>query len=263
MKNNKPKILIFDIETAPIIGHVWSLWKNDLGLNQIKSDWHLLSFAAKWLDKKEIIYADQRNAKNIENDKELLKKLWKLLDEADVVIGQNSKAFDHKKVNARFILHNMPPPSSYKIIDTRIIAKKHFAFTSNSLEYMTKYLDTKYKKLVGRKNFPGFNLWTECLKGNKAAFKEMEKYNKLDVLSTEKLYQKLIVWDSSINFNVYSDDTDHTCSCGSKKFHKIGYGYTSTGKFQRFRCNSCGKESRSRINLLSKDKRQSLKAGPR
>lgn len=38
-KNQKsPKILILDIETSPILGYVWSLWENNLALNQVKED---------------------------------------------------------------------------------------------------------------------------------------------------------------------------------------------------------------------------------
>lgn len=252
------KVLVFDVETAPIIAHVWGLWENNVALNQIVSDWHLLSWSAKWLDDKKVMYMDQRNKKNIEDDKDLLKGIWKLLDEADVVITQNGKKFDVKKLNARFVMHGMQPPSSFKHIDTLVIAKKYFAFTSNKLEYMTAKLCTKYKKLKHKK-FPGHELWNECLKGNKEAWKEMELYNKHDVLSLEELYYKLIPWDNSINFNLYSESTDHVCKCGSKDLIKKGYAYTAVSKFQRYKCKECGTESRDRVNLFSKSKRKSLK----
>src|SRR5579885_3368369 len=176
---NKPKILLFDIETAPMLAHVWDLWDQNVGLNQIKSDWHILAWAAKWYGDPphKIMYMDQRNVKNIADDRKILKGIWKLLNEADIVITQNGKAFDEKKLNARFIIQGFNPPSSFKHIDTRQIAKKRFAFTSNKLEYMTNKLCTKYKKLDHAK-FYGFNLWSECLKGNIKAWKEMEKYNK-------------------------------------------------------------------------------------
>ena len=145
-----PKVLIYDIETAPIVAHVWSLWKNDVGLNQIQSDWHLLSWSAKWLDDppSKIMYADQRAKRNIQDDKKLLKGIWDLLNECDIVITQNGKKFDQKKLNARFILNGFQPPSSYKHIDTCEIARRHFAFTSNKLQYLTDNLCKKYKKLL-------------------------------------------------------------------------------------------------------------------
>lgn len=257
---SKPKILLLDIETAPILGYVWSLWENNLGLNQIKSDWHIIAWAAKWLDDapSKIMYQDQRKAKNIEDDKQLLKGIWKLIDDADVIITQNGISFDIKKLNARFILNGMKPPSSFKHIDTKRIASKKFAFTSNKLEYMTNKLCTKYKKLKHNK-FSGFELWSECLKGNIEAWNEMEKYNKYDVLSLEELYHKLQPWDSSINYNVYTDELTKLCACGSSNLVKNGYKYTSVGKYQRYLCNDCGSESKDRNNLFSKEKKASLK----
>ena len=255
-----PKVLIFDIETAPILGYVWQLWDQNVALNQINKDWHILSWSAKWLHDPatKVMYMDQRHAKNIEDDSGILKKIWELLDEADIVITQNGKSFDQKKLNARFILNGFQPPSSYKHIDTKLIAKRHFAFTSNKLEYMTDKLCTQYKKLKHAK-FSGFELWKECLAGNLAAWKEMETYNKYDVLSLEELYTKLIPWDSSINFNLYHDDETNECKCGSTDLIKNGFYYTASGKFQKHKCKKCGAETRDRTNLFSKEKKAALK----
>lgn len=260
---SKPKILLLDVETAPILGYVWGLWDQNIALNQIQSDWHLLAWAAKWLGDpaSKTMYQDQRNASDIQDDKKILKGIWKLIDEADVIITQNGKSFDEKKLNARFILNGMKPPSSVRHIDTLRIAKKKFGFTSNKLEYMTSKLCTKYKKLTHKK-FPGFELWKECMKGNKKAWDEMKTYNIHDVLSLEELYTKLQPWDNSINFNVYSDQIrPTTCSCGSTNFKSHGWRYTNSGKYRRFICRQCGAIFHDRSNLLSKEKIQSLKAG--
>ena len=258
----RPKVLIFDIETAPMLGHVWSLWDNNVALNQLEKDWHILSWAAKWLDDppSKVMYQDQRKEKNIEDDKKLLEGIWKLLDEADVVITQNGKSFDVKKLNARFVLSGMKPPSSFKHIDTKIIAKKHFAFTSNRLEYMTENLCKHYKKLKKTKlKFAGFELWKECLAGNLEAWKEMERYNRYDVLSLEELYGILIPWDNTVDFNLYSDGEEYVCRCGSKQFRECGFYYTQSGKFQKYACKRCGTETRSSENLFSKAKKKSLR----
>lgn len=258
-KKNKPKILLLDIESSPIISYVWGLHDQNVAINQIKTDWHLLSWSAKWAGDpaSKIMYMDQRNEKNIEDDSKLLKGIWKLLDDCDVVIGQNSKRFDIKKLNARFILNGMQKPSSFKHIDTVQLARKHFGFTSNKLEYLSNNLCKKYVKQKHKK-FAGFELWRECLKGNKQAWKEMEHYNKYDVLALEELYNKLLPWDNSLNPNLYTEGITNICSCGSKKIQKNGFAYTDSGKFQRYKCADCGAESRSRVNLLSKEKRKSL-----
>jgi DNA polymerase elongation subunit (family B) len=262
MKHQGPKVLLLDIETSPIIAHVWKIWDENIALNQIKSDWHILSWAAKWLHDppNKIMYQDNSNSKNLEDDSKLLKAVWKLLDEADIVITQNGKNFDHKKLNARFIISGFKPPSSFKYIDTFLLAKKHFGFTSNKLEYMSDKICKKYKKLKHAK-FSGFEMWRECLAGNKAAWAEMKKYNKYDVLALEELYNKMMPWDNSINFNLYTDSTEITCKCGSKDIFKNGTFYTNTGRYQRYTCKSCGSETRGRKNLLSKAKNKSIRVG--
>ena len=257
MKNG-PRILALDIETSPIVSYTWGLFDQNVALNQVKEDWSVLAWCAKWVGEKKIMYMDQRKAKEVRDDREILKVIWKLLDEADIVLTQNGKSFDVKKLNARFIINGMQPPSSFKQIDTLRLARKIFGFTSNKLEYMSNKLCLKYKKLKVKK-FQGFELWSECLKGNIEAWKQMERYNKMDVLSLEELYRKLIPWETSINFNLYSRDNVTRCTCGSTNFIKNGYFYSAAGKFQRYRCGDCGSEIRDKQNLFSASKKKSLK----
>lgn len=261
-KRKSPRVLFFDIETAPLLGYAWSLWQQDIGLNQLVMDWSILSFSAKWQGSKEVIYADMRGRRNVHNDKHLLKKLWKLLDEADIVVTQNGKAFDEKKVNARFIQNDMNPPSTFRHIDTFQLAKKYFGFTSNKLEYLSKILGKKYKK-QSHNEFPGFSLWSECLKGNLKAWRCMEKYNKYDTLALEEVYNKMAPWGTGIDFRVFDSQKGIVCpSCLSKSYRSDGFAYTNTGKFQRYKCSSCGHRFQSKgakKNLLSKEKRERLK----
>lgn len=259
-KQYGPRVLIVDLETAPIKAFTWGTFDQNIANNQIIEDTFILSFAAKWLGEKKIYYKDQSKNKIVNKDcPKLLQAIWELLDSADIVLGQNSKRFDVKKLNTAFVLAGMQPPSSFKQIDTLSIAKRHFAFTSNKLEYTTDRLCTKYKKLTHKK-FPGFSLWTECLKGNKAAWAEMKKYNIHDILSTEEYWEKIQAWDNtSPNFSIYNGHYHHTCTCGSTELQKRGFFFSPSGKFQRYRCKSCGKESRDGKNMLDKEKRDSLK----
>lgn len=259
-KQKGPRVLFFDIETAPIVAYTWGLWDQNIGLNQIKHDWSVLSWSAKWLGEERVRYMDQRYAKDKRDDKKILKGLWELLDEADIVVTQNGKRFDVPKLNARFIIQGFQPPSSFKHIDTLKIAKKHFGFTSNKLEYLANTLKTKTKKLSQRK-FDGFLLWEQCLAGNMEAWREMETYNRQDVLALEQVYHKLAAWDQTIQFSLYTDDETPTCNCGSTSFTKRGFFYSPKGKFQRYRCNECGAETRDTRNLFSKEKIASLKTG--
>jgi DNA polymerase elongation subunit (family B) len=236
---NQPKVLIFDIETAPMVAYVWGLRDQNISLNQIRNDWYVLAWSAKWLGDppSKVMYKDQRHAKHIENDKQILIPLWKLLDEADIVVTQNGKNFDGPKLNARFITHGMNPPSPYKHLDTYQIVRRVAKFTSNKLEYLTDKLCTKYKKL-SHSEFPGMSLWTECLKGNKKAWEAMKKYNIHDVLSTEEFYTKIRAWAPGSTGSVYIDN--QKCSvCGRPEVIKSGIRLG----FQRYRCMSCGHNS--------------------
>lgn len=259
-KPTGPKILILDIETAPILASVWSLWDQNIALNQIEKDWHVLSWAAKWYGEpaSKVKYSDQRSAKDLSDDRAILLELWKLIDEADVLVTQNGNKFDIKKLNSRFLLHGFGPPSPSRTVDTFLIAKKKFGFTSNKLEYMTGKFCKKYKKLKHKK-FPGFELWKECLGGNLAAWAEMEKYNKWDVLSLEELFTVFRPWDNSININLYSDSESVACSCGNKTLQRRGYYYTAVAKYQKYWCSRCGAWSRGRKNELDSEKKKQLK----
>ena len=257
-----PRILFADIETTPILAYCWGLFDQNIGLNQIKEDWSILSWSAKWQGEKALLYDDVRSKRNKRDDLEVCKSIWKLLDEADIVVWQNGKAFDHKKLNARFKINGLKPPSGYRQIDTKQIASQNFKFTSNKLEYLSSKLCTTEKSK--HKKFPGFEMWSECLNGNLEAFKEMEAYNKADVLALEELYNELQAWQTNpIDFNVfYPDQITNKCNCGSSNLIRWGWRYTQSGKFQRYKCQDCGADHVDRgsaNNALAKEKRSGLK----
>jgi len=246
------KILHVDIETAPVAAYVWGLWKNNVGTNQIMSDWFMLTWSAKWHHEPEM-YGDRLYSQEAldQDDKRIMYSLWKLLDEADVVIGHNGDKFDIPKINTRFVLNGMSPPSPYRSVDTLKIAKRKFKFSSNRLDYLGQLLG------VGRKiDTGGFQLWTRCMQGEDAALQEMLDYNQQDVLLLEDVYDKLMPFASihPSHTAAQEDLDDPTCpKCGSDDLHKRGYAYTNMSKFQRFRCNDCSSWSRSRINERSKN----------
>jgi hypothetical protein len=255
-----PKIVTLDIETAPIESYHWGLWDQNIGLEQILSEWTILSYSAKWLGKQEVEYQSTggKGVNKVRDDSSLLKSLWKILDEADIVVVQNGKEFDIKKINARMLLTGLPPYSPIKIIDTKIVAKKHFGFTSNKLEWMSKHL-TEVKKSA-HKLFPGFELWKECLKDNPKAWAEMKKYNCDDTVSTEQLYLKMRPWiEGHPNVAAYSTLEKIMCAkCGSQNVQKRGKHLTQCGEYHRFCCKDCGGWSRSRYTLNTENKRKNL-----
>lgn len=245
---SKPRIVTLDIETVPLESYTWGIWEQNVGLDMIKTEWSILSFAAKWLDKKTVMYSDTmgRGAKKVRDDKKLVGEIWKLLDTADIVVAQNGQRFDLKKINARLIQHGFGPYSPVKVVDTLLVAKRHFAFTSNKLEWQSKYLTDSPKSK--HKDYPGFELWAECLKDNQKARAELKKYNKQDVISTEKLYLKQRPWITNHpNMGTYSLRADVTCpNCDSPHVTAQGTRVLQAGVYQRYQCQDCGAWSRSK-----------------
>jgi hypothetical protein len=236
-----PRILVLDIETSPLLVYIWNLKDQYVGLNQVVKDWEIMAWSAKWLGEpaSAIQYRDKRNHKT---DLQILRPLWRLLNKADIVLTQNGKAFDAKRINARFMMHGMRPPSPYKHLDTYLISKKVASFTSHSLEYLTSKFCVKYKKL-DHSNFPGLTLWKECLKGNRFAWDEMRRYNIHDVLSTEEFYEKIKAWAPESAPKPFASDKASTlCKiCGEKgRMQRRGVSVKNKFRYQRWQCQTCG-----------------------
>lgn len=232
------KILIYDIETSPSLGYYFELYKEGNIVWDEKS-WYMLSFAWKWFgeDKTHVLALPDFKTykKDPENDKELCKELWALFDEADVIIAHNGNSFDQKKSNARFIYHGFTPPSPYKEIDTKLVAKKYFRFDSNKLTDLGKYLKCGQKVETG-----GFSLWKRCMAGDMDAWKSMVKYNKQDVVLLEQIYLRLRPWMTQHpNMNIVMGTMTNCPNCESPKIHKRGYMFTRLSKRQRYQCNDC------------------------
>ena len=255
MKGRQPKILILDIETAPLLVRCYGLWQQNISTGFIVKDWYMLSFACKWHDKKRIHYIDCRDT--FENDYEIAKFAHKMISEADIIVGHNVKRFDIKKLNTRFLKHGLPPVGKRQTIDTLTIAKRYFAITSNKLDYIAKFLKVGSK--VKSKKYSQAEMWDACCRGVKDAFIHNQKYNKGDIVVTEAVFNALKAWDESLNFQAYT--LDDSCICGSGDFKKQGITYTKNGAFQRLQClkPKCGKYFQSKVNLLSKDDKKKLK----
>lgn len=238
MPHNLARILFLDIETAPNLGWTWGKWEQNV--IAFKKHWFMLSFSMKWLGDRRghtyILPDFTGYASDKENDFKLVKKLHGVLDEADVVIAHNGDRFDVRKSNARFIVHGLRPPSPYKTIDTLRIARRHFAFDSNKLDDLGKYLG------VGRKipTTHKWQMWLKCMTGDTVSWDKMRKYNNQDVNLLERVYTKLRPW--AVRHPDLGDFSKKIgCpACQSNNLHKRGINVTKTGTRDRFQCQDCG-----------------------
>lgn len=242
------KILFFDLETSPITAHTWGLWQQNISINQIVESTEVICFGARWYGQKKVIF------KSVHHDgkTEMLKALHELMDQADVLVGWNSKGFDHKHVNREFIENGFTPPSPTKDLDLMTVVKSRFRFPSNKLDYVAQKLG------VGAKvQHTGFDLWVKCMAGNDKAWSTMRKYQIQDVDLLVDLYEILKPWMGTQHPNTALHDgkPDGCIVCGSSDIIVKGRAYTSTGSYARYVCKTCGKWQRGRQTEATTDYR--------
>ena len=240
-----PKILVFDIETVMMEVYVWGIiYEQRIPQHSVIKDWNVLAWSAKWLFDSKVMSDVQTPKEAVaRDDKRILLGIWKLLDEADIVIAHNGDKFDIRKLNSRFIEHGMMPPMPYRSIDTLKVCRRNFAFSSFTLDYLCK------KFGIGGKLTTGFSLWEACLKGDQDALDKMSEYNIRDTLMLEEFYVKIRPWiKGHPKLSLYMDVGVPICeNCGSADVeHKGQYYTTSVNKFKAFRCNDCGAIGRAR-----------------
>lgn len=230
---SKPKIIIFDTETAPAICAVFTLYPESINHTNIIRDWFMICACWKELGSKKInSVAITKEA----DDYKVVKTLRDALADADIIIGQNISKFDIKKLNARLMFHRLKPLPLIPVIDTLKEVKKVSSHTSHRLDYLCKSLNG-----VGKLNTsPG--LWLKAMKGDKQSLKEMVRYCGIDVVRTEELYQIIKPYmQSSVHVGAISGVPGVSCrTCGSTHLKKNGTRFTATGlKRQELQCLTC------------------------
>jgi len=241
------KILFIDLETSPITAHTWGLWQQNISIKQIVESTQVICFGARWGTSKKVIF------KSVHHDgkKEMLKELHALMDEADAIVGWNSKGFDHKHIRREFLEAGMTPPSPAKDIDLMLEVKRNFRFPSNKLDYVAQRLG------VGAKvQHTGFDLWLGCMAGDEKSWKMMKKYQIQDVNLLLELYDKLLPWMKHPSVPAHKGIEGEACiNCGSHNIKRRGYEVLNTGKYQKFQCNECGKWMRGKSAVATTEMR--------
>lgn len=229
------KILLLDIETAPHKAYVWGLFKQNINPEWLEESGGILCWAARWYGQEEML-----SASLVEGRRAMIRKMHRLLNEADAVVHYNGTKFDIPTLNKEFAELGMTPPSPYKQVDLYKVVKRAFRFASNKMDYVAEALG-----LPRKTKHRGIPLWREVMAKNKFAMAEMQDYNQQDVVVLEALYVKLLPWiHNHPNHAVYSD-VKSCPKCGSEHFQRRGTQVTRTRKYVRYQCNTCGAWFRS------------------
>jgi hypothetical protein len=234
------RTLLLDIESSPNTAFVWGLYDQQIAHDQVKETASILCWSAKWLHEKTVMYQSVEKT----SKKKMLKRMHALLNEAEVVIHYYGSRFDVPVLYKEFVKHTLPPPSPFRQVDLCQVVKRVFRFESNKLDAVCQALG------LGKKTkHRGFSLWVGCMEGDPACWREMEKYNRNDVVILEKLYNRLLPWIPSLpHAGMIGGRQDACPKCGVVgKLQSRGSMVARTAVYKRFQCTACGAWCRARV----------------
>lgn len=244
-----PKILFWDLETSHNIVAAFQLRNQDwISPENIIAERFIISGAWKWYGQSTVHAASLLDYPDVHSDELLVQHLRATLMQADVIVAHNGDKFDLKYVKTRMLKHGLPPMPPILSIDTLKVAREHFMFNANRLDYLGEFLG------LGRKKSTKPGLWLRALQRDPVAIREMVAYNKQDVVLLEKVFLKLVPYMSNQITRQLFGVTDTHCpriTCGSANLRKEGLHRAATQIYQRYSCNSCGGWFRDRKSLKS------------
>ena len=237
-----PVLYTVDIETRPNEVYAWGLRDQNVGLSQIIRPAGLLMFAAQRHGSQKLIVETEWDG--YEN---MVKRAWEIYDAADYVVTYNGARFDNSWLRAVWAESGLTPPSPWRDIDLYRTVRK-FNWPSRKLAFVGQQLGLDLKTDPG-----GFETWDHILRGTdeqKAkARARMVRYCKNDVRITTQLFDRLLPWIDGLNVPLITGDgaTESCCTrCGSHDVQSRGWAYTTTMRYRRYRCMSCGGWMRNR-----------------
>jgi hypothetical protein len=231
------KILLLDIETAPIIAALWQLRTDYVPPDHIMKPGYTLCVSTKWLGEAAVRFHASWDGKA-----KMLRTVHAELTAADAVVHFNGRSFDIPILQREFVEATMRPPAPYKQVDLLQVVKSKFRFESSKLDYVCRRLGLGVK--IKHK---GMDLWWECMQGDTGSQAKMRLYNQRDVVLLEKLYHRLLPWVDDHPNRATLLGVKACPACGSEDIKKSGWAYTEQMKYQRYACNDCGKWFRGNV----------------
>lgn len=244
------KILLFDIETSMALAYCYGLYDQNIPIENIVEHPRMIAFSAKWYGKKGTkFYSEYHHSRQ-----EMLQAMHDLLDEADVVVGFNSKRFDVKWVNSEFMVEGFLPPSPYKQVDLLQEVKRNSRFISHKLDYLSGRIlnDGKHEYSMAKMwrivNNPDTDEETR-----RKEWERMKRYAVKDTNLLDPLMKTLLPWLKMPH--PVREGNDLCRNCGSKNLQSRGVSPTLNGTYPRFSCRDCGTWGQSTVRTPSTNMR--------
>lgn len=231
------KVAYIDIETSPALSYHFGMRNIFISPGQVLERTRVLCFAVRWeidgkLDKRTKFYGEWQGD-------DIALELFRVYDDADVVIHYNGKRFDTPHARREIAEHepSLGVPSPFLEIDLWIETKGRFAFMTSKLQSLVEELDNASKV-----KHQGIDLWIQVLNGDVKAQRLMRKYNIHDVDLMVNVYPKLLPWIKVPNVNLINENfEDVRCPrCGGTDLIESGKVSLLSGNYKAYRCKNDG-----------------------
>jgi len=241
------KILFYDIETSPLLAHIWRPSDDYVTSDRLVRDSWIICWSAKWAHEKNKVHVGVVTPQEAidQDDGRIVKQLADMIREADIIVAHNGDRFDLPMFNSRLLVLGEEPLGPVQTIDTLKLAKANFRLAYNKLDYLAEILG------IGRKLKTDFALWKAAYHGDTKALVQMSKYNIKDVVLLEEVFNKLKPYVKGLKRLVdATHDDEFACpSCGKNALMKRGFARTQSATYQRYQCTACTRYSRSRTSI--------------
>lgn len=227
------KIVFFDIETSPNEVLSWRIGYNvNLTIDNIIKERQVICACWKYAGDSKVYSVDWGKRRN---DRAVVKKLIKVLNEADVAIGHNGDRFDLPWLKGRAMMLGLDPLTNVSTLDTYRMSRRNFNLNSHKLEYLAQ-VATGSGKLD-----TGFGLWKKVINGDEKALQKMIDYCKKDVVLLEKVFDHITPYVDNMpkHMGVVKGFSRDSCpKCGNSERQKYGKYYTTGNVFQKYKCGN-------------------------
>lgn len=217
------RILIFDIEC----------YTHDFAADK----GYLLCIGYKWLGEKGVGMIKPKDLVKFRadptNDREMCKEFLKLVEQADVVTGWNSKGFDWRFLQTRILywgLGGLPPVPHVDLL-----------LVSRATTKMRRTLDNtgKFFKLSNQKIPLDIHKWMAAGRGEAKPLQEIIDHCEADVLMTEEAYRIFAPLSRTHPNVAIINGTPEGCPvCGGSKLQQRGVVYALRHYRKRFHCQN-------------------------
>lgn len=171
----------------------------------------------------------------------MLERIWKVYDEADVVVGHNIQAFDTKKLQNEWFELGWAAPFMPTHVDTLKIARQQLGMESNTLDALCKRAG-----VVSKSDRFDVELARAACAGDKVAQKRVLAYCDGDVVAGEALYDALRGRIPNHPHVIIGDADTIACTCGSEDLAPAKPMPGPSGRifYKAWRCRNCGQPLR-------------------